>query len=40
MTALSDLKFILRLRDERIKRERTELAIAAVCVLAAVVVSL
>jgi hypothetical protein len=40
MTHIQDLRLILRMRDERIKRERMELAIAAVCVLAAVLVSL
>lgn len=40
MSHIQDLRLILKLRDERIRRERAELAIAAVCVLAAVVVAI
>ena len=40
MSAIQDLRVILRLRDERIRRERMELVLAAVCLIAAVVVAL
>jgi hypothetical protein len=40
MSHIQDLRLILRMRDERLKRERMELCIAAIAILAALVVSL
>lgn len=40
MSHIQDLAFILRMRDERIKRERIEYAIAAVCVIGAFLVAI
>lgn len=40
MSHIQDLAFILRMRDERVRKQRIELAITAVCVIGAVLVAI